>query len=60
MNHNNKKEFPMIKKLYPDFTLEEQAEAQDTLKRYVALVWRIYQRVRRENKGKFDGNQFKR
>ena len=60
MNHKDKKEFPMIRKLYPDFTLEEQGEAKDTLKRYVALVWRIYQRLRREKSEKFDENQFKR
>ncbi|MCA1622475.1 MAG: hypothetical protein LC768_01920 [Acidobacteria bacterium] len=52
MNQNDKKEYPAIRKLYPEFTFEEQAEAEDTLKRYVALVWRIYNRKRREKRGK--------
>ena len=63
MNQNDKKKFPEIRKLYPDFTFEEQTEARDTLKRYVALVWRIYQRIRREKSEKsekFDQNSFKR
>ena len=46
---NNNNESPTIEKLYPDFTPEEQAEAEYTFKRYLNLVWRIYQRVRREN-----------
>ncbi len=36
--------------LYPELSLEEQAEVKDTLKRYVALVWRIYQRARRQKR----------
>jgi hypothetical protein len=51
---------PTIEELYPDFTAEEQAEAADTLKRYLNLVWRIYQRLRRENSKKIDENPFKR
>jgi hypothetical protein len=50
-----KTNFPKIKSspttidnLYPDFTAQEKAEAQEFWKRYVALVWRIYQRIRRE------------
>lgn len=35
--------------LYPELSLEEQAEAEDTLKRYLALVWSIYRRMLREN-----------
>lgn len=50
MNQKDKKEYPAIRKLYPDFTFREQSEVQDTLQRYVALVWRIYQRIRREKK----------
>ena len=60
MNQNEKKEYPKIRKLYPDFTLEQQIETKDTLKRYVALVWRIYKRVHREKSGKFDDHPFKR
>lgn len=63
MYQNDKKQFPEIRKLYPDFTFEEQAEARDTLKRYVALVWRICQRIHRdksEKSEKFDENSFKR
>ena len=59
----NQKKPPTIDELYPDFTAEEQAAATDTLKRYVNLVWRIYQRLRREsleNSEKIDENPFKR
>ncbi len=38
-----------IADLYPDLTLEEQAEAEHNLRQYLSLVWRIYQRVKREN-----------
>jgi len=60
MNENHKKEYPTIRKLYHDYTLQEQAEAEAALKRYVALVWRIYNRVHREKREKFDENPFKR
>ena len=54
-----------IASLYPHLKPGEQAEAADTLKRYVALVWRIYQRVRRHSSTpakseKFDETSFKR
>lgn len=49
MNLNIKMKSPTIEELYPDFTLEERAEAEYTLKRYLNLVWRIYRRLRREN-----------
>ena len=61
-----------IADLYPQLSLDEQAEAADTLKRYVNLVWRIYRRVRRQSSEasgkteqsvkpeKFDDNSFKR
>jgi hypothetical protein len=49
-----------IQELYPDFTREEQAEAEDTLRRYLDLVWRIYRRIRGENPEKIDENPFKR
>lgn len=51
---------PTIDSLYPDYSPEEKAEAEDTFKRYVALVWRIYHRISREKSDKFDGNPFKR
>jgi len=38
-----------INDLYPELSPEEQAEAQYNLKRYLNLVWRIYERVRRED-----------
>ncbi len=44
-----KNDFPTIEELYPDFTPEELAETQDTVKRYLSLVWRIYNRLRRED-----------
>ncbi len=43
---------PAIDSLYPDYTAEEKAEAQEFWKCYVALVWRIYQRIRREKREK--------
>jgi hypothetical protein len=54
-----------IANLYPHLKPEEQAEAAYTLKRYVALVWRIYRSVRRHpstslKPEKFDENPFKR
>ena len=62
-----KPKFPKLKSspktiasLYPLLKAEEQAEAEYVLKRYVALVWRIYQRLRREKTEKFDENPFKR
>jgi hypothetical protein len=44
-----KKEIPTLESMYPDYTPEERAEASDTLNRYLNLVWRIYNRVKREN-----------
>ena len=46
--------------LYPKLSPEEQVEAEDTIKSYIALVWRIYQRVRHQKDEKFDENLFKR
>jgi len=34
--------------LYPEFSSEEQAEAEYNLKQYAALIWRICQRIKRE------------
>ena len=48
MSRKDKSKFPQIKELYPDFTLEGRTEAEDALRRYVALIWRIYQRIRRK------------
>lgn len=52
MNSNDGKENPTIEKVYPDYTPEELIEAEDTLRRYLNLVWRIYNRVRREESEK--------
>lgn len=61
-----------IENLYPQLSPDEQAEAAYTLKRYVALVWRIYQRARGQSaeasgkteqslkSEKFDESPFKR
>ena len=38
-----------IQDIYPDFTPEEQAEAEYNLREYALLVWRIYERVKSEN-----------
>lgn len=55
MKLNSKSEYPKLRtsvptidRLYLDYTPEEKAEAQDTIARYVALVWRIYQRIKRD------------
>jgi hypothetical protein len=40
-----------IDRLYPDYTPQEKAEAEDFWKRYVALVWRIYRRIKRGKSG---------
>jgi len=47
--HTNAKKHPVISDLYPNMPPEDQAEAEYNLKLYVALVWRIYQRTKREN-----------
>jgi hypothetical protein len=73
MKIESKPNFPELKSppktianLYLHLKPDEQAEAADTLKRYVALVWRIYRRVRRPSSEefrktkKFDENPFKR
>jgi len=44
-----KKKRITIQDVYPDFTPEEQAEAEYNLREYAFLVWRIYQRVKDEN-----------
>jgi hypothetical protein len=38
-----------IQNVYPDLSSEEQAEAEHNLKEYVLLVWRIFQRLERED-----------
>lgn len=48
-NNNDQRRQPTIQTLYPNYTPEEQTEAEDTLKRYLNLVWRIYSRIQREN-----------
>jgi DNA-directed RNA polymerase specialized sigma subunit len=59
-NRKDKKENLTIKDLYPDYTPEEQREAAETWNRYLTLVWRIYNRVKREDPKKIDENLFKR
>ena len=36
---------PTIRDLYPNFTEQEVAEAEDNLDRYLALVLRIFERM---------------
>lgn len=67
MTTNNQPNFPELKpppktisNLYPYLKPSEQAEAEYNLRRYVALVRRIFQRLQREKKKKIDGNPFKR
>ena len=67
MTIDTKPNFPELKpapktisSLYPQLKPHEQAEADYNLKRYVALVWRIFQRIQREKKEKIDESSFKR
>lgn len=53
-NQQRRSKTPTIEELYSELTTEEQAEAETTLRRYIELVWRIYQRRRSEEKEKFD------
>lgn len=38
-----------IQDVFPNFSPDEQAEAEFNLREYTLLVWRIYKRVKREN-----------
>jgi hypothetical protein len=67
MIHDSNDKYPKLKpsaeaidSLYPDFTPAEKTEAADTLKRYVALVWRIYKRISLKRQQNIDGERFKR
>ena len=44
-----KNDSPTIEELYPSFNSDERTEAEDNLKRYLSLIWRIYKRLRRED-----------
>jgi hypothetical protein len=39
-----------IKDLYPEFDDKQLAEAEANLERYVAIIWRIYERLKAEGK----------
>jgi hypothetical protein len=43
-----KKPAPTIRDLYPDFTDEQLAVAEDNLEQYLMLVLRIYERIQGE------------
>lgn len=49
MSGNVKKNKITIQEVYPQFTPQEQAEAEYNLRQYALLIWSIYQRIRREN-----------
>jgi len=49
MVDKNKKRIT-IQKLYPNLSSKEQEEAEYNLRRYVRVVYRIYQRLLREGK----------
>jgi hypothetical protein len=44
-----KKKRITIQDLYPNLSPEEKTEAEYNLREYALLVWRIYERVKREN-----------
>lgn len=46
--HMDKKTTPTIRDLYPQFTDEELAEAEDNLDQYLTLVLRIFERLELE------------
>jgi hypothetical protein len=46
--HTDKNPIPTIRDLYPHFTEQELAEAEDNLERYLALLLRIFERVESE------------
>lgn len=48
-NQMNEQESPTIEQIYPDYTQDELAEADETIKRYVHLVWGIYKRLKSED-----------
>jgi len=39
-----------IKQLYPELSEEELRVAEDNVRRYVAIIWRIYERLKAEGK----------
>jgi hypothetical protein len=39
-----------IRDLYPDTSDEQLAEAERNLRRYVQIIWRIYERLKSEGK----------
>ncbi len=49
MNQKSQKP-PTIEDLYPDLSPEEREEAKENLRRYLDLVRRIYERLKREGK----------
>jgi len=53
-DYENPNKAPTLAEVYPGYTGEELAEAETTLRRYVELVWRIYQRLKSEKAKKFD------
>jgi len=38
-----------VEELYPDYSPEDRNEAEDTIKRYIDLIWRIYCRLCQED-----------
>lgn len=47
---NRSKEKPIrIADVYPDRQSDDQAEIEYNLRRYILLVWRIYERTKRQN-----------
>jgi hypothetical protein len=49
MFESSKEKHIVIQDVYPDLSPEEQTEAEHNLKEYVLLVWRIFQRLERED-----------
>jgi hypothetical protein len=51
--HNEKVELT-IKELYPELDDAQLSEAEENLRAYFAVVWRIYSRLKREQPEIFD------
>lgn len=46
---NPSQKLPAVADLYPELSLEQQQEIEYNLRRYVTVIRRIYERVKREN-----------
>jgi hypothetical protein len=55
VEHNSPRKKITIRDLYPHLTEEQLKEAEETLRSYAAIAWRVCERLERERAGGFDG-----